>query len=92
MYYTRRYQLKTGEITTEGSFDTKEESEELCEKLIDIENLNENSRSIFITEQTEEPERTIDQAIDDVVFQMAMDMQIPLEHIEQVNALFRENL
>jgi hypothetical protein len=92
MYYTRSYNLKTGEIKTEGVFSELQDCENLCEELCKKEDKNENSRTVFITEETEEPRFTVEEATQSVVAQMCKEHSIPEEHFEQILRLFKENL
>lgn len=90
MYYTRRYNFKTGEIITEGTFSDVEDSKKLCEKLCEIENQKTDSRSVFITEESEEHERTIDEAIENVILQIVLEEGISTVHLKEITALFKE--
>lgn len=92
MYYTRSYNLKTEEIKTEGVFGELQDSEDLCEELCAKEDENENSRTVFVTEESENPERTIEEATESVVAQICRDTGIPEEHFGEILKLFKENL
>lgn len=92
MYYTRSYNLKTGEIKTEGIFSNVEDSEDLCKELCREADKDENARSVYITEETEEPQRTIEEATANVVAQICQDTGIPDTHFEEILSLFKQNL
>ena len=92
MYYTKRYNLKTGDVKVEGKFETAVESEELCKQLCEIENQDPNTRCVFITEETEEPGRTHDEAITDIVLSLCEEMGYKTENLDALVAAFKMGL